>query len=208
MAIKSELGSASNPIILGLSPTGRATRGKRKVFCNTAVQVGESDPVQSTADERESRQESDPCAVWILSNLEPLLSCSICTEIFYKAVNVVPCGHNFCLSCLMQSLVLTENAHCPQCREEIKDVGLDYTINSIVDVFLEQNPGKIRPLDELKLLDDKFMEAVMALKRMERKRLRVVDRNIWGAPQQRTRAPSRERTREVLRRNIPASVNA
>ncbi|NWS39056.1 TRI25 ligase, partial [Probosciger aterrimus] len=48
--------------------------------------------------------------------LEEELTCSICLCLFSNPVTV-PCGHNFCSSCLQLSWAgLSENYSCPQCR--------------------------------------------------------------------------------------------
>ncbi|NWR70045.1 TRI25 ligase, partial [Centropus unirufus] len=51
-----------------------------------------------------------------LSGLEEELTCSICLCLFSSPVTV-PCGHNFCASCLELSWVgLSGSFSCPQCR--------------------------------------------------------------------------------------------
>ncbi|NWT38044.1 TRI25 ligase, partial [Chroicocephalus maculipennis] len=51
-----------------------------------------------------------------LAGLEEELTCSICLCLFRSPVTV-PCGHNFCASCLELSWAgLSENFSCPQCR--------------------------------------------------------------------------------------------
>ncbi|KAJ7424402.1 tripartite motif containing 25 [Willisornis vidua] len=51
-----------------------------------------------------------------LAGLEEELSCSICLCIFSNPVTV-PCGHNFCASCLELTWAgLSEGFSCPQCR--------------------------------------------------------------------------------------------
>ena len=48
-----------------------------------------------------------------LLSLEEELSCSICLSPFDCPVTI-PCGHNFCQDCLLQSW--TDSYSCPQCR--------------------------------------------------------------------------------------------
>uniref|UniRef100_A0A8V5GXE8 RING-type E3 ubiquitin transferase n=1 Tax=Melopsittacus undulatus TaxID=13146 RepID=A0A8V5GXE8_MELUD len=49
------------------------------------------------------------------------LTCSICLSLFSSPVTV-PCGHNFCASCLQRSWAgVTENFTCPQCRATFMD---------------------------------------------------------------------------------------
>ncbi|NXV48459.1 TRI25 ligase, partial [Uria aalge] len=59
-----------------------------------------------------SRSPSEPG----LAELEEELTCSICLCLFSSPVTV-PCGHNFCASCLELSWAgLSGNFSCPQCR--------------------------------------------------------------------------------------------
>ncbi|NXN57186.1 TRI25 ligase, partial [Rynchops niger] len=59
-----------------------------------------------------SRSVSEPG----LAGLEEELTCSICLCLFSSPVTV-PCGHNFCASCLELSWAgLSGNFSCPQCR--------------------------------------------------------------------------------------------
>nr|CDJ85607.1 Zinc finger domain containing protein [Haemonchus contortus] len=88
--------------------------------------------MMSTTNFAATHKESNPLDIWMSSSLGERLSCSICCEIFYKAANVIPCGHNFCLSCIMRFMATKADAECPQCRERITDIGMAYTVNSIV----------------------------------------------------------------------------
>nr|CDJ85802.1 Zinc finger domain containing protein [Haemonchus contortus] len=123
------------------------------------VQVNVGSPRQSFPLEQESEQEPNSLDTWMSSILGKRLSCSICYEIFYKAANVIPCGHKFCLTCIMRFMATQTDAECPLCRERIEDIGMAYTVNSIVDVLLENDPGKKRTAEELQREDDMFAEA-------------------------------------------------
>ncbi|XP_014808496.1 PREDICTED: E3 ubiquitin/ISG15 ligase TRIM25 isoform X1 [Calidris pugnax] len=50
-----------------------------------------------------------------LAGLEEELTCSICLSLFSSPVTV-PCGHNFCASCLELSWAGQSEFSCPQCR--------------------------------------------------------------------------------------------
>ncbi|NWZ37007.1 TRI25 ligase, partial [Brachypodius atriceps] len=66
----------------------------------------------AVADEAMAALESEPG----LSGLEEELTCSICLCLFSSPVTV-PCGHNFCASCLELSWAgLSGGFSCPQCR--------------------------------------------------------------------------------------------
>ncbi|XP_036390105.1 E3 ubiquitin/ISG15 ligase TRIM25-like [Megalops cyprinoides] len=46
------------------------------------------------------------------------LSCPICMQLFSEPV-MLPCGHNYCLSCIQQAIASEKVPHCcPECREE------------------------------------------------------------------------------------------
>uniref|UniRef100_A0A7I4XZD0 RING-type domain-containing protein n=1 Tax=Haemonchus contortus TaxID=6289 RepID=A0A7I4XZD0_HAECO len=184
----------STPILTGRSPIGYTTNERRKRFHSASVQVDVGSPRQRFSSEQESEQEPNPLDIWMSSSLGERLSCSICCEIFYKAANVIPCGHNFCLSCIMRFMATQTDAECPQCRERIKDIGMAYTVNSIVDVLLEKDPDKKRTAEELQREDDMFAKAVIELRNKNRFFPRVAPPRSSTFPQIPTRESLRLRS--------------
>ena len=79
------------------------------------------------------------------------LSCSICSEIYYKPVSVLPCLHNFCASCL--GGWRKQNNTCPTCRVHVTQVKKNHSMNNVIDKFLKMNPQLKRPDEELQELD-------------------------------------------------------
>uniref|UniRef100_A0A8C8SRC1 Tripartite motif-containing protein 65 n=1 Tax=Pelusios castaneus TaxID=367368 RepID=A0A8C8SRC1_9SAUR len=76
--------------------------------------------------------------------LEEKLICSICLEMFLKAVTV-PCGHNFCMRCINHHWDKEENEappgekgySCPDCRERFKkrlELKKNVALCSLVDL--------------------------------------------------------------------------
>nr|XP_033471229.1 E3 ubiquitin-protein ligase TRIM21-like [Epinephelus lanceolatus] len=49
---------------------------------------------------------------------EDQLLCSICLEVFTDPVTL-PCGHNFCKSCITQHLSSNSQHRCPMCKEQV-----------------------------------------------------------------------------------------
>ncbi|XGW32049.1 hypothetical protein V3C99_010320 [Haemonchus contortus] len=211
MVRDSHLKVPSTPILTGRSPIGYTTNERRKRFHSASVQVDVGSPSQRFSSEQESEQESNPLDIWMSSSLGERLSCSICCEIFYKAANVIPCGHNFYLSCIMRFMATKADAECPQCRERITDIGMAYTVNSIVDVLLEKDPDKKRTAEELQREDDMFAKAVIELRNKNRFFPRIVPPRASTFPQVPTREPLRLRSlsqepgrpRTPQRRTVP-----
>lgn len=58
------------------------------------------------------------------------LTCSICTELFYKAVTLT-CSHTFCQFCIDQWK--RTNSICPVCRTKIKGECPTLVVNNLVE---------------------------------------------------------------------------
>ncbi|KAM9724591.1 E3 ubiquitin/ISG15 ligase TRIM25-like isoform 2-T2 [Menidia menidia] len=59
---------------------------------------------------------------------EDQILCSICLDVFTEPVSI-PCGHNFCKSCLTQHWANKDQCQCPLCKEKFKK-GLQLCINT------------------------------------------------------------------------------
>ncbi|XP_066196200.1 E3 ubiquitin-protein ligase TRIM35 [Sylvia atricapilla] len=75
--------------------------------------------------------------------LKEELLCPICYEPFREAVTL-PCGHNFCKSCLNKSWE-NRRRSCPVCKENssLHDLRVNYTLNNLVELILKEE-GKRR----------------------------------------------------------------
>ncbi|NXV03893.1 TRI35 protein, partial [Cettia cetti] len=75
--------------------------------------------------------------------LKEELLCPICYEPFREAVTL-PCGHNFCRSCLGKSWE-NRRRRCPVCKENscLEDPRPNYTLNNLVGLILREE-GKRR----------------------------------------------------------------
>ncbi|KHJ90091.1 zinc finger, C3HC4 type [Oesophagostomum dentatum] len=114
------------------------------------------------------------------------MRCSICMEIFHNPVNVCPCNHKFCSSCLLSWKRTNQMAVCPQCRGPILSMQKDALFSQVVESFLIANPSKRRTAAELEAVD--AVEAECSVWQSG-----VRGRRRGATPQPRTRA-ARERT--------------
>lgn len=81
------------------------------------------------------------------------LICSICQEIIYKCVSLLPCMHCFCSGCYSEWMALSQE--CPQCRVKVKRLVPNHIVAGLVETYLKRHPEKQRDADELKELDNK-----------------------------------------------------
>lgn len=87
--------------------------------------------------------ESEPS----LSGLEEELTCSICLCLFSSPVTV-PCGHNFCASCLELTWAgLSRGFSCPQCRATFEGRP-QLQKNTVLCRVVEQLQGRAGTKDE------------------------------------------------------------
>ena len=76
--------------------------------------------------------------------------CMICTEIMFMAVTLMPCLHSFCGPCYSGWM---ERSHeCPFCREKVKSVKKNATLNSMIEQYLKMHPDEDRVPEEKELL--------------------------------------------------------
>uniref|UniRef100_A0A1I7YFE7 RING-type domain-containing protein n=1 Tax=Steinernema glaseri TaxID=37863 RepID=A0A1I7YFE7_9BILA len=80
---------------------------------------------------------------------EKTLSCAICMGILHRPMDLSPCAHKFCSSCmstlLKEKLTSTHPCHsCPQCRMEMyaltKDASTSEHVENYYATFPEQKP--------------------------------------------------------------------
>eukprot|EP00397_Hematodinium_sp_SG-2012_P023582 GEMP01024510.1.p1 GENE.GEMP01024510.1~~GEMP01024510.1.p1 ORF type:complete len:246 (+),score=46.82 GEMP01024510.1:71-808(+) len=92
-----------------------------------------------------------------VDKMEENLFCSVCQDILYRPVSLIPCLHNFCSYCLGQCFkerFRHGSIQCPMSRCEISGVKRNALVESMVDTFLEHNPTKMRTPKEMKYYDD------------------------------------------------------
>ncbi|KAK6019088.1 zinc finger, C3HC4 type [Ostertagia ostertagi] len=90
-----------------------------------------------------------------LTQLEANLTCCVCLNIFFKPINIDPCNHKCCYSCVLSWLQRNGFVgKCPQCRCTIMSVKLDPVLNSIVDTMLSMKPGLRRSSEEIRMIEE------------------------------------------------------
>ncbi|XDV46587.1 hypothetical protein PO909_014460 [Leuciscus waleckii] len=68
------------------------------------------------------------------------LQCSICLEVFTDPVTI-PCGHNFCRTCLSECWTNTQTSFCPLCKEKFSrrpDPKINTSLREVVQHFKEK----------------------------------------------------------------------
>ncbi|XP_062863924.1 E3 ubiquitin-protein ligase TRIM39-like [Trichomycterus rosablanca] len=68
---------------------------------------------------------------------EHQFQCSICLDVFTDPVTI-PCGHNFCNSCLTKCWNLSPQCHCPLCKEKFTkrpELKINTTLREVADHF-------------------------------------------------------------------------
>ncbi|KAI9852743.1 MAG: hypothetical protein M1838_005501 [Thelocarpon superellum] len=90
-----------------------------------------------------------------LLDLERELTCSICTEVLYQPLTLLDCLHTFCGACLKAwfELQASRPAHphpytCPSCRARVRETRPNATVTTLLDMYLQANPGKRKPEQE------------------------------------------------------------
>uniref|UniRef100_A0A8C9L457 RING-type domain-containing protein n=1 Tax=Serinus canaria TaxID=9135 RepID=A0A8C9L457_SERCA len=85
----------------------------------------------------------DPCssssaAASSAPRLKEELLCPICYEPFREAVTL-PCGHNFCRSCICKSWENRTHA-CPLCKERssLDELRINHTLRNLVELILKE----------------------------------------------------------------------
>ncbi|XP_041315141.1 E3 ubiquitin-protein ligase TRIM35-like [Pyrgilauda ruficollis] len=88
-------------------------------------------------------KEDDPCssssaAPCSTQGLKEELLCPICYEPFREAVTL-PCGHNFCRSCISRSWENQRHA-CPLCKERssLEDLRVNHTLKNLVELVMKE----------------------------------------------------------------------
>ncbi|XP_042368396.1 E3 ubiquitin-protein ligase TRIM21-like [Plectropomus leopardus] len=70
--------------------------------------------------------------------------CSICLDIFRNPVSI-PCGHNFCMTCIKRFWDIRHNSECPLCKEAFKprpELRVNLGLRDITEEFKKTMTGK------------------------------------------------------------------
>ncbi|XP_043091522.1 E3 ubiquitin-protein ligase TRIM39-like [Puntigrus tetrazona] len=89
------------------------------------------------------------------------LQCSVCLDAFTNPVTI-PCGHNFCKSCLNQCWDKSEACYCPLCKEKFSkrpDLKINTALRQVVQLFKEK-PGATTSEVVCDICDDRKLKAL------------------------------------------------
>ncbi|KAI4230764.1 MAG: hypothetical protein LQ349_006054 [Xanthoria aureola] len=100
-----------------------------------------------------------------LLDLQKELTCSICTEVLFQPLTLLDCLHTFCGSCLKewfawqasQASASKPNPYtCPSCRASVRETRPNATVTTLLDMYLQANPGRDRTQEEQNELRSKY----------------------------------------------------
>ncbi|KAI4230983.1 MAG: hypothetical protein LQ349_005903 [Xanthoria aureola] len=114
-----------------------------------------------------------------LLDLQKELTCSICTEVLFQPLTLLDCLHTFCGSCLKewfswqasQASASKPNPYtCPSCRASVRETRPNATVTTLLDMYLQANPGRDRTQEEQNELRSRYKpgEQVMPPVRVEK----------------------------------------
>lgn len=103
----------------------------------------------------------------------------ICTEVLFQPLTLLDCLHTFCGSCLKewfswqasQASASKPNPYtCPSCRASVRETRPNATVTTLLDMYLQANPGRDRTQEEQDELRSKYKpgEQVMPPVRVEK----------------------------------------
>ncbi|KAL1277774.1 hypothetical protein QQF64_024447 [Cirrhinus molitorella] len=103
-----------------------------------------AEPTPTPPKQREARRQSIEQPPSLTSSSGPLteeLQCSVCLDVFTNPVTI-PCGHNFCKSCLNQCWDKSKDCYCPYCKETFSkrpDLKINTALRQVVQHFKEKS---------------------------------------------------------------------
>ncbi|XP_073692800.1 E3 ubiquitin-protein ligase TRIM39-like [Garra rufa] len=83
------------------------------------------------------------------------LQCSVCLDVFTDPVTI-PCGHNFCKSCLNQCWEKSQNCICPFCKETFSkrpDLNINTALRQVAQLF-KKKPSVVNQCSKSDVLCD------------------------------------------------------
>lgn len=114
-----------------------------------------------------------------LLDLEKELTCSICMQVLHQPLTLLDCLHTFCGFCLKEWFVLqasrasSSNPYpisCPSCRASVRDTRPDAKVTTLLDMYLQANPGRARDDEEKEDIRSKYTPGENVLPRVRRSR--------------------------------------
>jgi pSer/pThr/pTyr-binding forkhead associated (FHA) protein len=83
------------------------------------------------------------------------ITCRLCEDaLIHRCVTVVPCGHNFCLGCMIHWCNQSSSPDCPACKGPVRQLVRNHSVDSIVDTFIRAHPEAGRTPESLQRLGE------------------------------------------------------
>lgn len=97
---------------------------------------------------------SSPTPAWASRQLEISadIQCGICAEVIHRCLTLVPCGHNFCLVCILEWR--HRSTDCPSCRGSMRQAVRNRSIDGISEAYLKANPSAAREPADIRKMDE------------------------------------------------------
>jgi hypothetical protein len=102
----------------------------------------------------------------IFKSLTGVVVSQICTELLYQPLTLLDCLHTFCGSCLKEwfswqaqrprTSRTSPRYTCPSCRAAVRETRPNATVTTLLDMFLQANPGRARPKEEKEEIAKKY----------------------------------------------------
>jgi len=93
-----------------------------------------------------------PRDISVPRDIENDLCCGICTDVLFRCLTLVPCGHNFCTACLVKWR--RRSYACPECREPVQQAVRSSSIDRVVETFLLAHPEAARSEAEIRTMEN------------------------------------------------------
>src|SRR5437016_3441282 len=88
-----------------------------------------------------SATSATPSSLAYREMLETCLKCSLCEDFIIDG-RTLNCAHTVCHSCLLQ--LLDQSLDCPNCETLITSVTPNLAIDTLIEMFYEQEPDEVR----------------------------------------------------------------
>ncbi|KAL8652825.1 MAG: hypothetical protein Q9226_004103 [Calogaya cf. arnoldii] len=122
-----------------------------------------------------------------LLDLQKELTCSICTEVLFQPLTLLDCLHTFCGSCLKewfswqasQASASKPNPYtCPSCRASVRETRPNATVTTLLDMYVQANPGRGRSQEEENELRAKYKPGEQVLPRVRVEKVDAADERM------------------------------
>ena len=111
----------------------------------------------------------------------------ICTEVLFQPLTLLDCLHTFCGSCLKewfswqasQASASKPNPYtCPSCRASVRETRPNATVTTLLDMYLQANPGRGRTKEEQNELRSKYKPGEQVLPRVRVQKVDAADERM------------------------------